>query len=116
MRKLGLSDDALRLAVREMTRGLVDAHLGGNLVKKRIPLPGQGRRGGARAIVATQLGDHWFFLYGFAKNERSNIETEELEALQELAKVLLGFDAAAVETALRVGELVEVRYDDEEDA
>ena len=54
MRKSGLSDDALSAAVSEMASGLVDADLGGYLVKKRVPLPGKGKRGGARTIVATK--------------------------------------------------------------
>ena len=70
MRKAGLTDDALCDAVSEMAQGLVDADLGGHVVKKRVALPGQGKRGGARTIVATKMADRWFFLYGFGKNER----------------------------------------------
>jgi hypothetical protein len=55
MRKTGLPEDALCDAVSEMTRGLVDADLGGGVIKKRIALPGQGKRGGARTIVATKI-------------------------------------------------------------
>jgi hypothetical protein len=61
MRKAGLTDQTLYRAVAEMAEGLVDADLGGNVVKKRVALPGQGKRGGARTIVATNWGDRWFF-------------------------------------------------------
>lgn len=47
MRKIGFTDGALRGAVSEMDKGLVDADLGGHVLKKRIALPGQGKRGGA---------------------------------------------------------------------
>lgn len=57
-----LADDALIQAVSEMAQGLVDADLGGHVVKKRVALPGRGKRRGARTIVATNLGDRWFFL------------------------------------------------------
>jgi hypothetical protein len=60
MRKAGLSDEVLRKAVDEMVNGLVDADLGGHVVKKRVALSGQGKRGGARTIVATKLADRWF--------------------------------------------------------
>jgi hypothetical protein len=73
MRKAGLTDDTLCEAVFEMSRGLIDADLGGHVLKKRISLPGQGKRGGARTIVATKMANHWFYLYGFGKNERANI-------------------------------------------
>lgn len=108
MQKTGLTDDALCDAVSEMVQGLIDADLGGHVVKKRVALPGQGRRGGARTIVATKLDDRWFFLYGFGKNERVNIDKGELKMLQEVAKDLLGFDDRQLVTALTVGEIVEV--------
>lgn len=108
MRKAGLSDEALSNAVSEMAQGLVDTELGGHLVKKRIALPGQGKRGGARTIVATKMADRWFFLYGFSKNERANIDQDEMKIFQELAKELLGFDDRQLATALEAGEIVEV--------
>lgn len=108
MRKAGLTDDALCEAVSEMVQGLVDADLGGHVVKKRVALPGQGKRGGARTIVATKLADRWFFLYGFGKNERANIDKDELKMLQEVAKEFLGFDDRQLTAALAAGEIVEV--------
>ena len=74
---------------------------------------GQGKRGGARTIVATKLAERWFFLYGFSKNERSNIDNDELRALQEVAKDLLGFDDRQLDIALRAGEILEVRDGDD---
>ena len=108
MRKVGLTDDALCEAVSEMAQGLVDADLGGQVVKKRVALPGQGKRGGARTIVATKQSDRWFFLYGFGKNERANIDRDELKVLREVAKELLGFSERQLLTALSTGEIVEV--------
>lgn len=108
MRKVGLSDKALLAAVEEMAKGLIDANLGGNLVKKRIALPGQGKSGGARTIVATKMLDRWFFVYGFAKNERDNIEADELKAFQELAKEYLMLNGKQLELAIAHGKLAEV--------
>ena len=92
-----------------MAGGLIDADLGSHVVKKRVALPGQGKRGGARTIVATKLAERWFFLYGFRKNERANIDKDELRALQEVAKELLGLDDRQLDIALQAGEIVEVR-------
>jgi hypothetical protein len=113
MKRSGLTDEALWAAVLEMTQGLVDADLGGHVVKKRVALPGQGKRGGAKTIVATKLAERWFFLYGFSKNERSSIDKDELRALQEVAKDLLGFDDRQLGIALHAGEIVEVRDGDD---
>lgn len=80
-RKAGLSDSALRTAVEEMAAALVDADLGSRVYKKGVPLPGRGKSGGTRTLVGTDLGDRWFFLFGFEENERDNIEARELACL-----------------------------------
>lgn len=108
MKRVGLSDAALRVAVEEMSAGLIDADLGGHVVKKRLALPGRGKRGSARTIVATKWAERWFFLYGFNKNERAAIDRDELKALQELARDLLGFDDRQLAMAMTAGEIVEV--------
>jgi hypothetical protein len=107
-RKEGLSDKLLCEAVEEMSQGLFDANLGGNLFKKRIARPGQGKRGGFRTIVATNLKGRWFFVYGFAKNERDNIEDDEEAALKKLAASLLTMSPRALAKALEAGEVTEV--------
>jgi hypothetical protein len=49
-----------------MTEGLYEADLGGGLVKKRVARTGQGKSGGFRTLVATNRGDLWIFVFGFA--------------------------------------------------
>jgi hypothetical protein len=88
-RRSGISQEVLWEAIEEIVHGLLDARLRGNLVKKRIRLPGRGKRGGARTIVATNWKDRWCFLIGFAKNERENIGPRELAAMQELSELFL---------------------------
>ena len=112
-RKQGLSMPSLCAAVREMTAGLYAADLGGGLLKKRIARPGQGKRGGFRTLVATNKGNRWVFVYGFPKNERSNIDKDEEEALKKLAAHLLSLTAQALDEAQRAEELMEVDCDAE---
>lgn len=107
-RKSGMPDRTLCAAVAEMSAGLVDAELGGNVYKKRVPMPGRGKSGGARVLIATRLGERWFFLYGFAKNERDTIDDEDLVTLQRTAEVLLKMDAESLGKALQAGELTEI--------
>ena len=113
MQKAGLTDCGLRDSVSEMMQGLVDADLGGHLVKKRVALPGKGKRSGTRTIVATKRTGRWFFLYGFEKNERATVDKDELKMLQKLAKMLLEFDDYELEAALAAGEILEVTNDDQ---
>jgi hypothetical protein len=107
-RKEGLSDKALRLAVEEMAQGLFEADLGGDLFKKRIARPGEGKRGGYRTLVATNRASRWIFVYGFAKNVRSNIDSDEEVALKKLAATLLKLTPAALIKAQTAGEILEV--------
>ena len=102
----GLGDDLLTFAVAEMEAGLIDARLGGSVCKKRIALDGRGKRGSTRTIVADLQGEKAFFVYGFAKSERSNITPNELQALKLLAKELLAWSPAQLEDAVRAGELI----------
>ena len=107
-RKRGLSDTALIAAVQEMESGLVDAQLGGHVVKKRVALPGRGKSGSTRTLLAYQSGSKAFFVYGFAKNERANIGDKELKAFKLLATELLGYQPAALRKATKTGELIEI--------
>ena len=111
MDKAGVTDADLRRCVTEMQAGLIDADLGGHVVKKRIALRGRGKRGGARTIVASNHADRWYFLFGFNKNERATVDKHELRALQELASDLLGQDVNAIAAALKAEELVEICHD-----
>jgi len=109
--KTGLNDLLLKAAVSEIQRGLLEADLGGGIVKKRIALPGRGKRGSTRTLLATNRNDRWFFVFGFEKNERVDISENELESLKKVAKDLLGLTAAQIAVALGEGSLVEVEHE-----
>jgi hypothetical protein len=110
-RKQGVASLSLCAAVKEMAQGLVDADLGSGLFKKRIARSGEGKSGGWRTLVATNRGNRWVFVYGFPKNERSNIDKDEAEALKKLATHLLSLSAQAMVEARKAGELIEVDCD-----
>ena len=114
MRKTDLIDGALCTAVSEMDAGLIDADLGGGVVKKRVALPGRGKSGGTRTLVATNKGNRWFFVFGFEKNERTNINKKELEALQELATDLLRLDSNQLDVHVDSAALQEICNDDQD--
>lgn len=113
MRSTELTDDMLCSAVEEMARGLIDADLGGGVVKKRVALPGRGKSGSTRTLVATNKEDRWFFIYGFEKNERANVSTKELKALKSLADDLLGLTSDQLDDG-KSKALVEIRHDHKE--
>ena len=107
-RKEGISDAALVEAVDRAETGLIDADLGGGLIKQRIARPGQGKRGGYRTIMAYRTGERSVFLYGFGKNERNNIDGDELTRWKITGRVILEGDADWIKSAIADGHLAEV--------
>lgn len=107
-----IADSTLREAVERAGRGLVDADLGGGVIKQRVARPGEGRRGGYRTLIAIRHRAFAVFLFGFAKNERDNIDDEELDYLRSVANQWLG-DPARLDIDRKAGTLIEVENDDE---
>jgi hypothetical protein len=111
MRKTQLDDAMLRAALKEMENGLVDADLGGNIFKKRIALPGRGKSGSVRTLIATRKEDRWIFMFGFEKNERENITQNELAAIQGVARDYLEFSEQVLLAVIASGQLEEVSHE-----
>ena len=112
LNKSDLNQYQLKEAIEEMEKGLVDVDLGCNVYKKRVKLPGMGKRGGARIIVATKLLKRWYLIFGFTKNEKSNISKDELLSLQETAKRLLHLSDREIGAAICANQLEELKIDE----
>jgi hypothetical protein len=111
MRKTALTDPVLCEAIYEMIAGLIDADLGGGVLKKRVALPGGGKSAGTRTLVATNKDDRWFFVFGFEKNVRANVTAKELEALQTLAADLLKLSTTDLNRQVERQTLVEICHE-----
>lgn len=111
-RQHGISDDGLIDAVDRAVRGLVDADLGGQIIKQRVARPGQGKRGGFRMIIGIR-SDRAIFLFAFAKNERENIDKAEMMTLREIVASFLDAAEEKIAQALKDGTLIEVQYGNE---
>lgn len=111
-RKEGIENSALAEAIREIESGLVDAVLGGGLVKKRVAREGGGKSSGYRTIIAFSSGQRSLFLYGFAKNDRDNIGDDELRELRKLSQLFLGLKEEEIASALEIDRMEEITYHD----
>jgi hypothetical protein len=111
-RKVNLNDAALCEAIADAERGLIDADLGGGVMKQRIARQGQGKSGGFRVMILYKRGTRAFFVHGFAKNEKSNVTRDELAALKELASEMLAYDERKIAKAAAFGTLIEVMCDE----
>jgi hypothetical protein len=107
-RKTGLTADDLRNAAKEVADGNVEGDLGGKVFKKRVAL-NAGKSGGARAIVCYQCGKNIFYVYGYEKNQRTNIKDDELKALKELAKTYLAYSEEELDEMVEDKTLFEIK-------
>lgn len=112
-RRQRIGEDGLCEAIERAERGLIDAILGGGVIKQRIARKGRGRSGGYRALVVYRAGERAVFLYGFAKNERDNIDDDELARLRRAAEEILTWSDRQIAALLATGEWLEIECGDE---
>src|ERR1700722_16413690 len=102
-RKARITDAVLCGAIDAASRGLIDADLGGGVIKQRIARQGEGKSGGFRTIILFRIRERAFFVHGFAKNERDNIRDDELAAFRMLAALMIAYDDDALAKAIENG-------------
>jgi len=108
-RRNGIVDATLLTAAALAAEGVVQADLGGGLIKQRIARSGREKSAGFRTIVVLRQGDRAIFVHGFAKKDRANISRAELSALRLLARSLLALSDTDIDRALRTEALLELR-------
>jgi len=86
-----------------------DADLGGGLYKFRIARPGEGARGGGRALVALKVGHRAILMFGWEKKDMENINPKELKVYRLLAKTYLRFTEGEISIAVNDGTLLELQ-------
>jgi len=110
-RKEKITDEVLKDAIARAEKGIINADLGGNVIKQRIARVGQGKSGGYRTIIIFKKGDKAFFVYGFAKNERDNIDKNETDAFKKSANELLALSDKHIQELIENGALTEVDHE-----
>jgi len=111
-RKQKISAKSLLDAVYRAERGQIDADLGGGVIKQRISRPGQGKSKGYRSILLFCKDDKSFFVYGFAKNDLTNISEDEEEQFKKMAKYILALTDSQLNDLIAHGQFEEVVKDD----
>ena len=96
-----IGDPALMAAILEVMQGQAD-DLGGGVFKKRL------NENMHRSIVLAKGGRHWVFAYLFAKQDRANIDPDELAAFRKLAQAYGRMTDAELASALSQGDLQEL--------
>ncbi len=107
--KEGINDQKLCEAVRAVEQGMIDADLGGGVIKQRVARTGGGKSGGYRTIILYRKADIAFFVYGFSKSGRENVTRQELQGFKKLAGEMLKMTEMDIESLIKAGHLERVK-------
>lgn len=110
-RREGISDAMLVAAVDQANRSVIDADLGGGVIKLRVAREGGGKSGGYRTLVFFRHEERAVFAFGFAKSDKANLNAVELRTYKQAAKIVLGLTQAQIDTEVREERLFEVSDD-----
>lgn len=114
-RRERIPDSRLCETVGRALGGLIDADLGSGLIKQRVARTAAGKSGGYRTLLFFRAHDRAIFAFGFAKNDRGNVDDDDLEDLKRAAKLALGFSHPELDRLVLAGVLIEVDCDAEEE-
>jgi hypothetical protein len=103
-KKAHIPDGELCVAIRQVTLGQAD-DLGGGVFKKRLS------KNMYRSIIIARGGRYWVYTYLFAKNDRANIDDEELANLRAVAGLYARKTDADIAKEILVKELTEICHD-----
>jgi hypothetical protein len=107
-RKARITDADLWKAARHANDGVIDADLGGGVIKQRIARAGEGKSGGSRTIILFKKNDRAVYVHGFEKKDRANIRPDELVAFRRYAEIYLGYSNAEMAQRVEDGALFKV--------
>jgi len=100
-RKAHIRDAELSAAIMQVMLGQAD-DLGSGVFKKRL------RKNQYRAIILARSGHFWVYEYLFAKQDRANIEDDELANFRKLVKAYAGLTTHQVNLLIRENDWMEI--------
>jgi hypothetical protein len=109
-----ISEKSLLNAASAISKGVVEADLGGYLFKKRLARVNEGKSGGYRTIVGFRgrNSERIIFLYAFPKSDRGNISGKEKMALSLAAQAFLSATDSQIEMLIAGGLIWEVQQNE----
>ena len=103
-RKAQIPDKDLCSAIAQVQLGQAD-DLGGGVYKKRL------RSNQYRSIFLAKFGDFWIYEYLFARQDRANIDNDELVEFRRLAKLYGRLTSPHVQQLLDNRDWMEICHD-----
>ncbi|MBU3694341.1 MAG: type II toxin-antitoxin system RelE/ParE family toxin [Rhodocyclaceae bacterium] len=113
-RKHSIGAQELNDAVHRALSGLIDADLGGGVIKQRLPRPGEGRARGYRLIMLFSAGQRSVFVYGYTKSNLDNIGPHEQSQFRKMARHVLELTETQLDRLVANHQFEEVHQDDQQ--
>jgi hypothetical protein len=103
-RKAHITDEELCSVIQQVMMGQAD-DLGGGVFKKRL------KKNQYRAILLAKIGQLWVYEYLFAKQDRANIDDDELAGFRKLAKAYGNLTKQQINQLLQNNDWMEICND-----
>lgn len=111
-----LPDAQVCLAAQEIRRGQYEADLGAGLCKKRIAVPGRGKRGATRVLVTKASATGIFFIAGRKKSDPgTDFSDSHVAQAQLIGEALQKADIRRLDMMIDDGTLEEICHGSKED-
>jgi hypothetical protein len=111
--KEDITDKELKEVVKQLEKGQFYANLGGGVYKMQIARPNEGKREGYRVIVIFKSEFRTFFVYGFPKSKRDNIDDKDLKGYKNQANDNLTMSEEMINVWLKNQTLIEILQEEE---
>jgi hypothetical protein len=108
-RKAGIPDADRWKAAQLANEGVIDADLGGGVIKQRIARTGERKSGGSRSIILFKKNGRAVFVHGFEKKDKATIGQSDLIAFRALAMDVLRCPDSTIAHHVTSGLLIPVR-------
>lgn len=104
-----ISDEILLDTLKNIPNKLGVVDLGSGLYKVRTPKIGKGKSGGFRTIVVYREEYISIFVFGFSKNDKGNLNNEELKYFKKLSKDLLSITREEYKELVKLGDFISIK-------
>lgn len=114
LKKVKIEKGDLILSAKTLNKNSESAvSLGAGLYKFRIRRKYQGKSGGYRTLLIFKKEELALYVYGFSKNEKDNLEQDELKLFKKLSKDILLMNDQEINNQIKSGSFIDLEVNNE---
>lgn len=104
-----ITDEKLLDTIKNISNNLGVVNLGSSLYKVRTQKNGKGKSSSFRTFVVYKKDNIAIFIYGFSKNDKSNLHNEELIDIKRLSKEYLSINRQDYLKLVASGDMISIK-------